>query len=249
MYGEADAQQLEYDYPSLPPAEPFPLRTLAAGRQDPSSPSYVPAGRQNLSSLDPARSSPPDQLAARRHRARRPKVPRTIPLDRAIQLRNTDLANMNANYLANMAEVARHKHQLKVARGAKEKADFHVWRCGIGGCGRGVGRDGIPVPTALNMFYGEGLRKALTCSDGDGKREGRKRGFGNADEENGRRVRSREEKGADEMRGFGSAGIRDVGDGDVVMIGDDVGLYFPIKRNSLSKVLVLKKIGNLRNSF
>ena len=231
-YIESDGALPEYDqYAELPNAEAFPRRMLltndggeAAGVD---SSSFVPIegipGSDIVTTTESATALNQRKVARSRKR-------RILQLDERVQLRNTELAEMNANYLANMAVAWEHKMQLRAAREAKGNARFWVWGAGIGGVGAGVGTvsnlGSTSVRSPLATFCGEELQAAvlgvslhdlaigLTGKKRD--REGEEQDEDSSEIE-GRRVRSRDDGGSASRI---DAGYRD---DDAIMAGyDDV---------------------------
>ncbi|KAK3706655.1 R8 protein [Vermiconidia calcicola] len=181
MLGQPDDDgfmPLQDDYMMAPEAEPFMPRAA----------DQVP---QQVTSEETAE-------APLRRRAR--AAPKAIPLDTTMELRNGDLARWNANYVANMDEVLRHKNVSRAAAVAKKNAEY--WMLGQGDSG------------PLSMFTGVKLLEALTGVKLT--HAGEKRTRDDDEETDGsRRVRSRGEPSSDEIgRGFQD-------DGFMPMMGDD----------------------------
>ncbi|KAE8422429.1 hypothetical protein BDV36DRAFT_291258 [Aspergillus pseudocaelatus] len=80
-------------------------------------------------------------------------------LDDRTALRNTELGNMNSDYVQNMAIASKQKRQNKLPTQAKKNASFWVFGQGIGSVGLGLGASRVPHP--LQQFSGEGLYAAL----------------------------------------------------------------------------------------
>lgn len=92
-------------------------------------------------------------VVPRTARARRP-----IPIDKTLQLRHSDLANMNDNYLSNMAAAKKLKNQYKSARLARKNAFHYVFGCGLGNTGLPHGN----LTGPLAQFSGTSLYESLT---------------------------------------------------------------------------------------
>lgn len=145
------------------------------------------------------------------HQARRTRVPRVVPVDDQTALRNTELAQINNEYVQNMLALLKQKQQNKLPAQAKKNAAFWVFGQGIGSVGIGLGASHTVHP--LCAFSGDELHALLSPET---KRKARKRGrrAGNHDEESGsdsdgRRVRARGE--SEEQIGRGENGqVRDV---------------------------------------
>ncbi|OGM39725.1 Rad21/Rec8 N terminal domain protein [Aspergillus bombycis] len=91
-------------------------------------------------------------------------------LDDRTALRNTDLGNLNSDYVRNMAIASKQKRQNKLPTQAKRNAAFWVFGQGIGSVGLGLGASRVPHP--LQQFSGEELYGAL---DPTARHKGRKR--------------------------------------------------------------------------
>ncbi|KAF7594996.1 hypothetical protein BBP40_007596 [Aspergillus hancockii] len=132
----------------------------------------------------------PDKGAATMRQRRR--TPKTQTSDERTELRNTELANLNNEYVQNMAKASKQKYQNKLPTQAKKKAAFWVFGQGIGSVGLGLGASRAPHP--LQRFSGEELYDALNPTM---RKKGRKRsrphnGESDADSDV-RRVRARGE--------------------------------------------------------
>lgn len=140
------------------------------------------------------------------YQARRARIPRVVPVDDQTALRNTELAQINNEYVQNMLAVLKQKEQNKLPAQAKKNAAFWVFGQGIGSVGVGLGASHTVHP--LCVFSGDGLHALLSPET---KRKARKRGrrAGDNDEESGsdsdgRRVRARGE--SEEQIGRGENG-------------------------------------------
>ncbi len=143
---------------------------------------------------------------------RRLRAPRAIAADDSTQLRHTQLAEWNSNYVTYMATVTESKINQRLAREAKEKAAFWVLGTGIGNVGLGVGMSNLQG--ALSMFSGDNLMQLLNTVGAPEEPKKRKTPSDEAGtpESERRRVRARQE--AEEQ----------VGRGDVPMEDDDAGM-------------------------
>ena len=185
------------DYGDLPPAEPFP--GMAAQRESfLKSPSQVPQEEESESAE-----------AAHAHRAR---GRRALPLDTVTELRNSDLAQWNTDYAANMEEAARHKAQHKQVFQAKKNAAAWVFGIGLGGVGTGFSISDLRSP--LDMFAGDKLYEALTGIQINvaGRKRGRRHEEGETSESEERRTRPRSEDEEQVGRGKGL----DMGNDDIL---------------------------------
>ncbi|KAB8231949.1 Rad21/Rec8 N terminal domain protein [Aspergillus alliaceus] len=140
----------------------------------------------------------PDEGAATMRQTRR--APRIQTWDDRTALRNTELTNLNSDYMQNMAIASKQKLKNKLPTQAKKNAAFWVLGQGIGSVGLGLGAFHVPHP--LQQFSGEELYSAL---DPTTRHRGHKRKcFPSEDSETGsdvRHVRARE--GYEEQLGRG----------------------------------------------
>ncbi|KAE8168092.1 hypothetical protein BDV40DRAFT_295208 [Aspergillus tamarii] len=159
----------------------------------------------------------PDEAAATVPQKRR--APRLQILDDRTALRNTELGNMNSDYVQNMVIALKQKQQNKLPAQAKKNASFWVFGQGIGSVGLGLGASRVPHP--LQQFSGEELYAAL---DPTARRKGRKRSRLLSDESEAdfdvRRVRAREEN--EEQVGRGG-----VVDNDDIWQDIEIGRHAP----------------------
>lgn len=158
-----------------------------------------------------------DSLAAP---MRRRRVPRTLPIDAAIELPNKELAGWQRNYRQNMKIAARQKIQKRAAAQAKKNAEHYVWGAGIGGIGERVLNGQAPSP--FDMFIGDNLFEAITGfsrSKGTGVKHDRDSGIDDATQQESRRVR---QKTCEPEVG------RSAEDEDIPMFGeDDIAVELP----------------------
>lgn len=133
-----------------------------------------------------------------RRRAR--PAPKIIPMDSTMELRNSELARWNTDYVANQLEAIRQKTAHQAAALAKKNAEY--WILGTDDNG------------PLSLFSGAKLLEALTGVNlrAGGQKRPRDEGY-ETDEQ--RRVRPRGDPSSDEI----GRGIDD--DGYMPMIGDD----------------------------
>lgn len=85
--------------------------------------------------------------------------PKLIGLDDQIALRNTEMAQLNSNYVQNMAAASKQKQRNKLPTLAKKRAAFWVFGQGIGSVGVGVGLSQVTHP--LHSFSGKQLYEKL----------------------------------------------------------------------------------------
>lgn len=120
-------------------------------------------------------------------------VSKSMMMDEQTAFRNTELAQINNDYLQNMALILKQKAQNRIPTQAKKNAAFWVFGQGIGSVGVGLGTSHAVHP--LQVFSGDELLESLHLEQ---KRRGvKKRGCASdeeSDSESGRRVRARESK-------------------------------------------------------
>jgi meiotic recombination protein REC8 len=199
---DLDLNLPEDGYGALPPAEPFP--EMAAQRDSfLKSPSEVPEE-------DESESAEAAQVPKRRGR-------RALPLDTVTELRNSDLAQWNTDYVTNMEEAAHRKAQHKQVVQAKRNAAAWVFGNGLGGVGTGFAIPNLRNP--LDMFAGDKLYEALTGSQINlaGRKRGRAAEEGETSESEERRTRPRSEDEEQVGRGEGL----DLGNDDELPRFDD----------------------------
>ncbi|KAL8908094.1 MAG: hypothetical protein Q9171_005588 [Xanthocarpia ochracea] len=143
------------------------------------------------SSVVPQEESSSETALARQQR--KVRGPRALPYDQTQELRNSDLAQWNNEYLANMENAKKAKLQHKITTAAKHNAASWVFGAGIGGVGVGLGASKMKGPLA-EMFAGDALMQALTgVSDlAIGQKRSRSGGEAEDSEAEERRVRMRE---------------------------------------------------------
>lgn len=115
-----------------------------------------------------------------------------IVADNQIALRNTELAQLNNEYVRNMAAAFKQKQQNKIPTQAKKNAVFWVFGQGIGSVGVGMGASRAPHP--LSIFSGEELYATLHPETHKGKKRSHSSDGENDPESEGRRVRRREDE-------------------------------------------------------
>lgn len=182
----------DYDMP-LPEAEPFP---------DLGPPAIAGVGPAILESPQAPEAEEPTSESAGAPLQSRRRAPKILEKDETQELRNSDLAEWNNNYLTNMASVARSRQHYKVNAQAKKNAVFWVMGAGIGGVGSGLGISKLDNP--LDMFSGGKLIEALRSVESAPAGRKRSRSAGeesqSSDSEE-RRVRAREDDGEQIGRG------------------------------------------------
>ena len=130
------------------------------------------------------------------HNLRKKRAPRSLPVDMTQELRNTDLANMNANYLANMKEASKAKSHYRHTQMAKKNVKHWMWGVGIGGiAAQGQGRT---IFSAFDRFVGELLADSSRKGGASLKRD-RESGIDEATQEEARRVREKIEESEEEI--------------------------------------------------
>lgn len=160
-----------------------------------------------------------------RGRAKNSRFLKGIGVDVRQELRNSDLAQWNSEYVRNMIAAKKVKQNNKLITQARKNAAFWVIGSGIGSVGIGIGVTQAAHP--LNGFSGDQLYDSLT---GDStKISGRKRGrppINKEDDsdEDERRVRMRENEDEDEDH---------FGRGDDVVFADDQGVVYDVGNTSI----------------
>lgn len=138
---------------------------------------------------EPEASQDTQEVTARQSRRAR----RVVLADDQTALRNTELAQINNEYVQNMAAISKQKQSNKIPAQAKKNAVFWVFGLGIGSVGVGLGASQMAHP--LQVFSGDELYAALHPQE---KRKARKRARRSDDnesdsDEDSRRVRARGE--------------------------------------------------------
>ncbi|KAF1989141.1 hypothetical protein K402DRAFT_418955 [Aulographum hederae CBS 113979] len=167
------------------------------------------AHRSSPSAQFPDNSSSTLDHAPPRQNARGPRV---IPLDQTMELRNSDLVQWNASYLANMAEASRHKLNHKAPWQAKKNAEYWVLGAGLNGAGKGLQN----LKSPLDMFIGENLLDTLGLSLSSSV-AGRKRGHESDEETDDQPPRKRARSSFEDNvgRGMDDDGLMNYQDEDV----------------------------------
>ncbi|RAK96871.1 Rad21/Rec8 N terminal domain protein [Aspergillus ibericus CBS 121593] len=170
----------------------FDQRVKTAPRKEPE---VRPADAQKTASNRPSIFDQPgedeDIVESKAAMQQRQRVPKVIGLDDQIALRNTELAQLNDNYVRNMRAASKQKQRNKLPTLAKRNAAFWVFGQGLGSVGIGVGSSRVLHP--LHSFSGEKLYDALNP---DLINKGKKRIHPSVEEEDAfetRRVRPRVE--------------------------------------------------------
>ena len=186
----------DYDMP-LPAAEPF---------SDLHSPAAPDTGARKSSSPQAQEEEEPSTESAAAPLRPRRRAPKVLERDETQELRNSDLADWNNNYLTNMASVVRSRQHYKTNAQAKKNAGFWVMGAGIGGIGSGL--DILKLDNPLDMFSGNRLIEALkdVRIAAAGRKRSRSSGEdGRSSDSEGRRVRAREDDDEQVGRGQGLA--------------------------------------------
>lgn len=201
---------LEDEHNIIPEVEPLAAMTAEVGvrRARP---------RVNSSEIDQEESSL--ILVDARQMVRRRKVPKTLPVDLTISLRNTDLRDWQTSYGQNMLSAIQKKEGHIVTRIAKEKAYNWIFGRGIGDVGNGVGASKLQSPLA--MFAGDSLKLVILGAPTSATTHPPKRGREEDDlEPLGRNVRLRASQDLDQIgRGDGDAFIPQLEDSTGLEIG------------------------------
>lgn len=184
-----EAIDLELDLPRfgdeeflLPDAEAFPELIRKGPTKEGLHRSSSTTSQKDSSHEDSSHKSAA-ALVSRKRRA-----PKALPIDDTPELRNTDLARWNDNYLVNMAIETQTKVLQHATRLAKKNAAFWVGGSGIGDIGS------FSQKTPLDIFAGDALMKALTnvATSVAGRKRNRNEKDVDGSDSDERRVRTRE---------------------------------------------------------
>lgn len=152
----------------------------------------VPTQLPNLSTeVTQGTENSPNAEMAEDRQSRNASKSMTMMMDEQTAFRNTELAQINNEYLQNMALILNQKAQNRVPTQAKKNAAFWVFGQGIGSVGVGLGTSHMVHP--LHLFCGDKLLEVLHVEQS--KQGPKKRTCPSDDErdsESGRRVRARE---------------------------------------------------------
>ncbi|KAL8939200.1 MAG: hypothetical protein Q9216_003494 [Gyalolechia sp. 2 TL-2023] len=179
----------------------------------PQAEAFPPTTAQALAGTAPLDESASEAAIAPQQR--RSRQPKELPVDRTQELRNADLAQWNNEYLANMDEAKKSKHQHKSTAVARQNAAFWVFGAGIGGTGAGMGASQMKGPLA-EMFAGDALMRLLTGAPASvaGSKRSRSEDEGDGTDSETRRVRIREDE-------------KELGRAQGLMLDDDDTMVLP----------------------
>lgn len=142
------------------------------------------------------------------------KATKAVPVDEQTALRNTDLAQINNEYLQSMAAMIKQRLQNKLSAQARRNAAFWVFGQGIGSVGVGLGASHMLHP--LHVFCGDELLASLKPEPKKSKQKTKKRGRltdeggdESGSDSDGRRVRARGEN-EEQIGRRGGPGVHDV---------------------------------------
>ena len=214
----------------LPDAEAFPTTAPQA-----------PAGSGNIGSSSGIHREQESSESAEAPLQRKRRAPKTLPVDERQELHNTDLAQWNTDYLANMAEAIEAKKSHKAPFLAKQNAAFWVVGAGIGGVGSGLGSSKLQSP--LDVFAGDAIMEALTGFkfSSTGQKRGRDHEEDHDSDSEARRIRIRDGDG-DEIGRGDDIMLND--DGQIMMSASDVSIssaaesLSPLINSRVSKLVV-----------
>ncbi|KAF1978109.1 hypothetical protein BU23DRAFT_595909 [Bimuria novae-zelandiae CBS 107.79] len=137
-----------------------------------------------------------------------------LPVDTTLELRNKDLADWNANYLVNMKEASKAKHQYRSTQMAKKNAQYWLWSSGLGGLAARM--RGFTNPTPFDTFIYDNFPELVIGGSGTRSKRDRDSGIDEATQEESRRVRQKTDEPEEELaRGQ---------DDEVIPGGDDIEL-------------------------
>ena len=169
----------------LPPAEPFPA--TAAGKTMPS-----------------REESEHATAEVTQAQARRPRGPKSIPADRSLEIRSSELLTWNRDYVTIMANASHQKSQHRSSHQAKKNAAYWVFGRGIGGISNLSGTSAIPNP--LRAFAGTALQEALLGPTSPEKRKRTRSPSPVRTPSSERRTRARIDEGSQLGRGQAAPG-------------------------------------------
>lgn len=183
----------------------------------PQAEAFPPTGHQPLAGTAPQDESSSEAGVAPQQRRRR--EPKLLPVDQTQELRNTDLAEWNNNYVTNMGNAKRIKIQHQLTSTAKQNALSWVFGAGIGGVGAGVGAANVKGPLA-DLFAGDALVQALTgvAAQTAGRKRGSEELEAEESDNEARRVRMRQ---GDEELGLAQGSNLEEDDG-IILPGSEV---------------------------
>ena len=170
------------------PSDAQPFSTTAAA------PAQAPRRSSSVSFED--FEEPSSTVEALQRRRRQPKP---LAADSILELRNSDLARWNSEYLTNMQNAREAKEAAKATRQAKQNAEMWVIGRGLGNVGWGFGRDRlVQNPILAGLFSGEALWEGVTGIKRRRETEEEPEEGEGLDTED-RRVRARSEEGEEDI--------------------------------------------------
>ncbi|KIW09555.1 uncharacterized protein PV09_00428 [Verruconis gallopava] len=174
IHRNLDAAQINYDQSS-----PLVDSTLRSPKTPFSSGSYHPKYDVSDDFMDEIMMAAPN---------RRNRVPKVIPPDKTIELRNRDLLTMSNGYMDRMTADWNRLTNLWNTKQAKLNAEYWLLGRGIANVGDRMGVGGIKTPLA-DIWSGDNLYLVLTGQERAMKGRKRTREYDNSSPE--RRIRSR----------------------------------------------------------
>ncbi|WEW61439.1 R8 protein [Emydomyces testavorans] len=126
---------------------------------------------------------------------------RNVEVDDHPELRNSDLAQWNSEYMKNMAIATKVKENSKLITVARKNAALYVLGVGIAAVGLGLGASQTPHP--LNVFSGSQLLSALTGTKTEGSQRKRNRSVASDSDSEGFGRNVRQRNGDEVGRGAG----------------------------------------------
>jgi meiotic recombination protein REC8 len=155
MDGDGDFNMFQFgddDMQMLPDADPFPAMTGALGGSDKA---------LNLQDEDHiVFEEPSSDSAEAPQKRKKTKAKKKLAMDKALELKNAELAQWQNEYVARMVAGTLIKVNNKAASLAKKNAFHYVYGSGLNGVGEGVGSARFASP--LQIFSGASLLAKLT---------------------------------------------------------------------------------------
>ena len=197
------------------PNDPMDLDLHILGDDLPEGEAFPTGGQQSSDQIEVVHSTSTASAPMRRKQ----RAARVLPTDSAMELRNKDLADWNANYLENMDAAIKVKKQGRVALQAKKDAEHIIWGGGMGGIAQQFA--GLPGPNPFEMFIGDNFFEFVTGQSrkkGAGMKHDRDSGIDDATQDESRRVRQKTGEPEEEIgRGLEDEGFFMPGGDEVEM--------------------------------
>ncbi|KAF2830191.1 hypothetical protein CC86DRAFT_464616 [Ophiobolus disseminans] len=178
------------------PGDPMDLELPFLGNDLPEGKAFPTAEQQSSDQVEVVHSTSTTSAPMRKKR----RAARVLPTDFAMELRNKDLADWNANYLDTMDAAIKVKKLSRVALQAKKDAEYFLWGRGLGGIPQQYA--GLPGLNPFDMFIGDNLFELVTGESrkkGVSKKHDRDSGIDDATQDESRRVRQKTSEPEEEL--------------------------------------------------